>query len=314
MNAELAECQVENTKNTIFITGAPRSGTSILGKLISTLEGIDYHFEPPTLYVMAGMISMGALPCASAIALLRAYFHEDLLCPSVSGIRANLRPGDDSLVLHSISWEELLSRWHDIRNRADALEYIAARKIRLAVKMPSILDTIPVLARGFSQSRFVIIKRDGRDVVRSIVKKQWLSDEGLRESYWPYKIVDGRKLPHLVEDSVAEKWTKWNAPTRACYIWRRDAEFGLQTERLNMANRLHVVSYEGLTEDPESVIRGIGRFLSTRTTGFTRSNLAAVRPRQAANGRDDGIFRDVEPDELKKFDKTNVAMGYGDVG
>ena len=110
-NIHIAEIQKQNTKNTLVITGAPRSGTSLLGKLVSTLQGIEYHFEPPMVWVLSSLLSMKAVTPEIASILLQLHLHEDLLVESAHGRKANLRPGDDSMVLNSIRWAELLSRW-----------------------------------------------------------------------------------------------------------------------------------------------------------------------------------------------------------
>ncbi len=310
----LADVQEHNTATAIIITGAPRSGTSLLGKLISTLGNIEYHHEPPMLWLLTGLLSMKVLSQSVASCFLKAYLHEELLVESVHGRRANLRPSDESLVLKSIRWEELLSRWQNIKNRTDAVKYIAEKNMRLAVKMPSVSEWIPFFGTALPQSRFIIIVRDGRDVVRSILKKGWLTDEGLRDNYWPYKLVGGQKVPSLVEDSVAEKWTKMNAATRACYLWRVDVEAALQIKgKASLKERLHIIQYEELRKNPLHVMREAATFLSTEFTDLTESGIRSVRPLSAIPERhaEDDFSDAVEHDELRKFREINAVWGYG---
>lgn len=308
----LAEIQVKNTKNTIIITGAPRSGTSLLGKLVSTLDGVEYHFEPPMVWVLSALLSMKALSPEVASVLLQLHLHEDLLLESAHGRKANLRPGDDSLVLNSMRWGELLSRWQNIRNRDDAIRYISDRQLRLAFKTPSIIDAIPFFAAALPESMFIIIMRDGRDVVKSIIKKKWLSNEGLEENYWPYKIVDGIKAPHLVEDSMVGEWAKMNEATRACYLWRRDAEFAIQARDSGLGDRLHILSYEELRLNPGVIMDGIAKFLSTRTTDLTKLGIMSVRPMadKTESGKTYDFLNEVDVEELKKFNALNAVWGY----
>ena len=42
--------------NTVWITGSARSGTSILGKILSTLKGAEYAFEPEYLFYILRQI------------------------------------------------------------------------------------------------------------------------------------------------------------------------------------------------------------------------------------------------------------------
>lgn len=311
-NIDISEIQKQNTKNALVITGAPRSGTSLLGKLISTLDGIEYHFEPPMVWVLSALLSMKGLSPEVASVLLQLHLHEDLLLESAHGRKANLRPGDDSLVLNSIHWPELLSRWQNISNRDDAIRYIKDRKLRLAFKTPSVIDAIPFFEAALSESKFIIIMRDGRDVVKSIIKKKWLGDEGLKNNYWPFKMVDGYKIPHLVEDSMAGKWAKMNEATRACYLWRRDAEFALQARDSQLGNRLHILSYEELRRDPGTVMEEIAKFLSTKTTDLTILGAMSVRPMsdKRESGKTHDFLNEVDANELNKLNELNAVWGY----
>lgn len=309
----LADVQERNTETTIIVTGAPRSGTSLLGRLISTLGGIDYHHEPPMLWLLTGLLSMKVLSQSVASCFLKAYLHEELLVESVHGRRANLRPSDESLVLKSIRWEELVSRWQNIRNRADAVQYISSRNLRLAVKMPSVGEWIPFFETALPKSRFIIIVRDGRDVVRSILKKGWLTDEGLRDNYWPYKLIGGQKVPSLVEDTIAQKWVRMNAATRACYLWRADVESALQIkEKASLKERLHIMRYEELRKNPLHAMTEAAAFLSTEFTDLTDSGIRSVRPLSVIAERytEDDFSDAVERDELRRFREINAVWGY----
>jgi len=308
----IADSQQQNIKNTLVITGAPRSGTSLLGKLISTLDGIDYHFEPPMVWVLASLLSMKALSPDVASVLLRLHLHEDLLLESAHGRKANLRPGDDSLVLNSMHWPELLSRWQNIRNRDDAIRYVSERKLRLAFKTPSVIDAIPFFEAALPESKFIIIMRDGRDVVKSILQKGWFSDEGMKDNYWPYKVVDGVSTTHLVEDSMVAHWAAMNEATRACYLWRRDAEFALEARNSGLGDRLYMLSYEALRLDPTGIMEQIAKFLSTTTTDLTKLSMLSVRPmaENPVSGKRYDFLNDVAAGELKKFNELNSAWGY----
>lgn len=314
MNTEIriADIQQQNIKNTLVITGAPRSGTSLLGKLISTLDGIDYHFEPPMVWVLASLLSMKALSPDVASVLLRLHLHEDLLLESAHGRKANLRPGDDSLVLNSMHWPELLSRWQTIRNRDDAIRYVSERQLRLAFKTPSVIDAIPFFEAALPECKFIIIMRDGRDVVKSILQKGWFSDEGMKDNYWPYKVVDGVSTTHLVEDSMVGQWATMNEATRACYLWRRDAEFALEARNSGLGDKLYMLSYEALRLDPTGMMEQIAKFLSTTTTDLTKLSMLSVRPmaENPVSGKRYDFLDEVDASELKKFNELNSAWGY----
>jgi hypothetical protein len=311
---DLAEVQKNNISDTIVITGSARSGTTLLGRLISSLQGVEYHYEPPMFWMLCSMLSAKAIEPSAAAWLLRYYLHEELLCESAMGRRANLRPYDDSLVLNAIHWPELVSRMVSIRNRADALKAIQEKKLRLAVKMPHVLDVVPLIADMLPKSRFVLIIRSGHDVVRSVLKKGWMSEEGLRDNWYPYKVVGGRNIPHMVEDDLAEAWSGWSAGTRACYVWRKDADLALSLINGPLRSRIHLIAYEQLVSNTELVMQEISTFLALTPTDLTRASIMSVRSpvggKATPHARSSGLFGDVDKEQLRLFDEANAVWNY----
>ena len=310
MKIMLSEIQTKNTQHLIVITGAPRSGTSLLGRLIGTLAGIDYHYEPPMIWALSGLLSMKAVTPEIAKILLQVYIHEDLLCESVAGRKVNLRPDDESFVLGSMGWKELLNRWSVIKGRNDVLEYIRLNRITPAIKLPSIINMVPFIENSIQDSKIIVIIRDGFDVVRSIVNKRWFTDEGIEANYWPFKLHDGKKVPHIVKDSDASKWLTMNETTRACYLWRRDAEYALELKQCLSPYRFQLLSYEYLVEDPRKVVESVTDFLSVKMTDLTELAITSVNKRVSVNGGSREFPGFVEEDELEKFNVTLESFSY----
>ncbi|MBN9048429.1 MAG: sulfotransferase [Rhizobiales bacterium] len=311
MRVDLADVQKKNIENTIVISGAPRSGTTLLGRLVSTMANVEYHYEPPTFWMICGLLAMKAVDPQAAEWLLRFYLHEELLCESVSGRRANLRPTDDSLVLNSIHWPDLMHRMTTVRNRDDALRYIAEKGSRLAIKMPSVIDAMPLIAQALPRSQYIIIVRNGWDVVASVKKKGWLSDEGLKNNYYPYKMVDGIRVPHLVEDEHAQDWIQWSAVTRACYLWRRDTEFSQAVQKSDFKGRVFFMPYEKLISTPEKTLGEVSQFISADFTDLTKLGILAIKTDKevgAANAR--ALAAECDPEQLRQFQAANAVWGY----
>jgi hypothetical protein len=216
---------------------------------------------------------------------------------------------DDSLILNSKHWAELVSRMVSIRNRSDALQFIFARRLRLAVKMPNVIDAIPFIANTLPKAQFVLIVRHGRDVVKSVVEKGWFSDQGLQDNWYPYKVVGGMKIPHLVEDHLAREWANWNAVTRACYLWRRDADFARILLDGELRTRVHFVSYERFVSSPEDVMSEISTFLAAKFTDLTKTGMMSVRrPREpSVSDCSTNLFDAVDKEQLRLFDEANAS-------
>ncbi|MDA8094294.1 MAG: sulfotransferase [Betaproteobacteria bacterium] len=311
----LSDDQISGTSDTIFITGSPRSGTTLVGKYVGSFDRVEYHFEPPLLYMITAMVTAGAIDRESATDILRAYLYEDLLVESVHGRKVNLRAKDDSCVLNMISWEELNRRWRDISNRKDAIDEIANKRLQLAVKMPGIADSIRFLKEGFADSRIIIVLRDGRPVVRSILRKGWLNDESLFREYWPYKTgACGQvRVPYFVEDRELDRWYAMNGATRACYMWRKDAEAALDVmgDSASKPNTI-AIRYEDILRDP---LKEVTNLAATLKQAFTDQTYSLIRdtitpPSMSRDVDQESFFADVDRSELDKFLFVNQQLGY----
>lgn len=184
----------QSLKNAVFITGLPRSGTTLVGQLVSTLEKSEYYFEPPTFYALCCLYQAGEISASSARQLLEVYLYEDCFLESVLGRKVNLRSTDDSFFLNSKSQEELLSRWKTRKNRKDAQQVAHDQKARLVIKMPMIMNCLDFLKAIFTESKMIIVMRSGMSVVHSLVKKKWFENDYLQTELWPYQ-QSNSKIP-----------------------------------------------------------------------------------------------------------------------
>jgi len=81
----------------IVITGVGRSGTTILGKIIHSFEGVEYVYEPYTIQAL--------LPLLTTIEkdhwknLYHSYLYEDIFMGAVAGRNVNLNEMDDSCII-----------------------------------------------------------------------------------------------------------------------------------------------------------------------------------------------------------------------
>lgn len=311
---KVAPIQQELVENMVVVTGAPRSGTTLLGKILGSLEGLEYHFEPPTFYMICSLYASGNLPLAQATSLLRVFCAEDLFLDTVHGRTVNLRPHDDSLVLNRMTWPELNERWEQIRNRADALAWVAHRGNRCAVKMPNVMDAMPLLEQVMPKGHLVLLARDGRDVVRSIIRKGWVSDEGLASDLWPYRACDNVPLPYWVPERFADRWHDMNEATRACIMWTTHAGIAREVAGrpgVFAEERFTLVRYENLLHDADREADRLAEGLGAVRTAFTRRWVESVRPPASSKERSGVDFEaSVERDVLEWFQGVNADWGY----
>ena len=302
--------QSDLLKEGIFLTGAPRSGTSILGKIIATLKDIEYHFEPPTLYMICSSYADGLIDKSAAKILLQNYLCEDLLLESIQGRGVNIRPSDDSQILNSIDWPELNQRWINIPNRAEAIKYGLDKGIRLALKSPNTFDALPLIRDVMEDPNIIIIKRNGFDVLNSIVAKQWLSDNSLKTELWPYKNTDSTiNMPYWVPNRFTKDWGNMSCTTRSALMWAVHADIGLSY--VNSKDTI-IISYEELTENPSLIINKLTKFTGTEPTHHTTRVINTIRCRNKVKDTSDieKMLAEENPSVYEFFISTNESWGY----
>ncbi len=304
-----AAIQTELLHNAVLITGAPRSGTTLLGKLIGSLARLEYQFEPPSLRMIASAYVAGELPLQLARQLLTVYLSEDMLLDSVHGRGVNLRPRDDSQIFFRMEWAELNERWQRIDNRADAISYAQELGLRLAVKMPNLLDSLTLMRETLPGMKAVFSVRDGADVVRSILRKGWVENNGLESNLWPYAAnIDGVNVPYWVPEEYIKRWPSMNPASRACLMWCWYAERGL-AER--SASDVYEVRYETLLTDAWPVVEELAAHLGHEPTFHTQRWVESICIPSSRNDTNRRSFAaDTDADILARFDEINAQWGY----
>ena len=85
--------------NGIFITGCTRSGTTMMGQLISSLSNVEYVEEPPMIRILMPLIH--ALPKKTFKYLFEGYMFEEHVMYTIPGRKINLNPYDQSSIFNS---------------------------------------------------------------------------------------------------------------------------------------------------------------------------------------------------------------------
>lgn len=127
----------------------------------------------------------------------------------------------------------------------------AEGKARWGDKTPSYIEIVPQLASMYPGARFIHVVRDGRDVARSVLARDWAG------SRW-------------LHDNTRE--------------WSRAIEFHWRWARSAHPDRMLLVHYEDLVLDTETALRRICRFIGeefeTQMLSWQRTVDVQVSPRE----------------------------------
>ena len=212
----------------IFVVGFPRSGTTLLATMLSRHSRIA---APPETRFMEEVVD-------------RARDHTAMLARVAASRRCRDLALDGDLLAAAFRSRPPSYDW---LFRVLLESYAAnAGKDLVAEKSPIHLLHVPTLAGWYPKARFLLMVRDGRDCVLSLLKAPWAHDSVLR---------------HSVE-------------------WRRRMSWARRLVGAD-APQLQVVRYEDLLPDPETQLRRAMDFLGL---AFERRQLHASRDSTAVPG------------------------------
>lgn len=275
--------QIGSVDRPIFILGIGRSGTTILGRVLSIHHSIGFLNEPKALWYAA--------------------YNQDDLMGSYSE-----KPGQYILTDEQVTPEV----------RSSARKFFSyfgfvTHSERILDKYPEMIFRVPFVKAIFPDAKLVWITRDGWDVIHSIrnwsdLNRQEQNSE--REDWWG---LNGRKWDLIVEQvvptipSLAPHQDKIlginDQQDRAAVEWICAMETGLRIERER--DDLHRVSYEQLTSDCANVLRGLCAYLEVdydaTMISYGKEILSPRPPRPKV---------ELNPVIADAFHTTMLNMGY----
>jgi len=264
------------TDRVILITGPGRSGTTILGKIIGSMEPVYYLFEPSILkFIRRGLDG------------LRATIFEDYWMLQVQGRNLNVNMNEDSYIgnYNTFKFET---------KRVEALKECSRSK--LAIKLTEFQTRIPDAQEVFPGLKVVHIYRNGLDVIDSMTRRGWYTDEYMKIGFLDHTFYD---MPAFLDLQSIEKWREYNQVTRCACVWRCSVD-GLQ----EINNMLHI-RYEDL---PNIELDGLARWLNLGVTDLTRKHFKSVQNREPTQHKN--MIDDIQEPERNLFLSSMRRLKY----
>lgn len=239
--------------NAIIITGAARSGTTILGKIIHSFENVEYAFEPPILVSLIPLINV--ISEQSWKLLYETYLYEDLLLGALAGRNLNCNRVDDSSIYRVKNILEIKDRQSISLSKIDVESKMPSHQI--AWKMPNIIPFLPKLKEYYPETKIIIITRRDFEVIDSLRKKKWFTDETLSKKnlIWPFRFIDDLRIPSWVRNEDNFRWLEMNEEERCLYYYRR------MNEAIEDIPDKIIIKYDELVANPFAIVKELSKEL-----------------------------------------------------
>lgn len=276
--------QLRRVDRPIFILGTGRSGTTILGKVLSIHPDICFLNEPKGLW--------------SAI-----YPEEDVI--------GTYSRGPAFYKLDAAAATPAVRR---AAHRLYSYCLTLTRSQRILDKYPEMIFRVPFIEAIFPDAKLLFLVRNGWDTIHSIAswsERNATSQFGELHNWWG---ANNRKWNLLVEQvigkdpdlsAIAHKVAQFTKQTdMAAVEWIVTMREGLRLRELIPA-KIRIVRFEELTRHPKEEVRSILEFCELppdhTTLAYANSTLKPVPPRKPAT-LDDSI--------ISIFTETMEVLGY----
>ena len=255
----------------IVIGGSARSGTTIMGKLINSLENVEYYFEPPMLVPL--LLKSDEIRDESLKELLQFYFVDNFLLDSLAGRNINLNENDDSCILHVKSKENIQNRYQRSFRRNELEKLI--KKTIFSFKSPEVVFFTEKISTLFANNKKLFMHRNANDVINSLLKKGWFSNESLNANnptqLYAMEIINDIKIPYWVRDRDKKLWVNMDEINRCGYYYMRISE-----SILRYSNDSIVVDYDKFIQTPKSILNKILKQYNLKSTNKTDDILESI--------------------------------------
>lgn len=146
---------------------------------------------------------------------------------------------------------------------------MAMGKARAAEKSPANVFWFPTLARLFPHSPLIHVIRDGRDVVASLLRQNWLDPK------------TGDKPPYITDPAAAAKY------------WAQCVEAGRSCTTANYIE----VRYEALVSEPEATLQRL--FMQIREEW--EPEVLAYAAKRHGRGPQDNVFPEISARQVGRY-------------
>ncbi len=279
--------------NLIWVLGNPRSGTSLLGKILASCKNCEYSYEPELLPYILGIKEY--LPKKKWKQFLEGYLIEELFFNIFVGRKINLKSQEESSIANFKSKKEIDKKLSMNLSRVDLNQYLKNNNVNFIVKFPGI--DIKKITKYYPKNKKVIIKRNIYEVINSLILKKWFKNQkNLIESFLPFKMIKNKKYPYWFDKRYLKIWEKSNEITR-CAIFVLISE-----EYLKNIKNTHVINYEDLVLRPKNSMKRLTKSLNLKMTSHTQALIKKVKKKTRLVNKQN-IRNRINPIILKKLMK-----------
>jgi len=269
MEFETDDTVWQTAKRSLCITGVGRSGTTILGTLMYSLQEVEYQFEPPSLVYL--------LHCIEHLNpdVFRYIFshivYSEVLGRSLAGRNLNFNSHDWSYVFKAKTPTEVRKRFEHTMTASDFHD--ACSRFTPAFKIPDIIRQSSILHQRVPGIRTIAMIRNPSDTVASMVRRRWYADPITFATSGAIKRFGTQLIPYGLDRKNADRWISMSDIDRSYLIYINEYQHLLE------AGGFIIVDYDRLVSSPEATLKSLSNRFGLSFGPTTTHLLRGIFPR-----------------------------------
>ncbi len=226
--------------------------------------------------------------------LYESYLYEDFFINSISGREINCNISDDSSIYKVKTKKDIYKRLQQSLPKTKA-EKIALNST-IAYKIPLPFN-INKLCTYYPATKIVLIKRRLEDIMCSLIKKAWFTDDSLYNTgrIWPTTNHKRVAIPFFVSREDYDNWISMDAIHKAAYYCIKCFE------KSSSFNEYIVIRYEDLVSKPVEAASLLAKRLNLSWGAKTNDILATIH--SSCSKKNSNILDELSEQMRKKLEK-----------
>lgn len=263
----------------IYITGATRSGTTMMGQLISSLEDVEYAEEPPMVRLLLPLIH--EMPKDIFKFLFEGYVFEEHMMYTLPGRKINLNQFDQSSIYNSKSSSEINKRLEKSYRRIEI--FPKALTCTPAIKVPETAQDLKKLFSYYPKMKVIIMLRHPESVIASILERQWFTNDALYGSHGRWHFLNEKKsqngnTPIWLKENEVENFYAMSELERCIMYYKREYSNILDLgEDLFKKNEKIIIDYNKFVSNPKVIFEKIVKLFGLKKGDITDTLLNNIK-------------------------------------
>ena len=250
-------------KNIIWIIGPQRSGTSLTGKILGSMKEVEYFYEPELLFSL--MPSINKIDKKIWSILFETYVVEDLFFNNLTGRKINLKKFEESYIGNYLSKKNINTRLSSLLKKKNLSKKL--NKTKIVIKIPDCIKYFHQYQKIYKKNKFIILRRDIFENLRSLVKKNWYDNLGYTNEIYPFIKDKKNYYPIWIEKKHKKLWNSFNKYEKAAFYL---------IENYNYQNKIKnklTINYEQIVKNPNKILKLFEKNLKVTQTDLTKKNI-----------------------------------------